>query len=106
MDNGITPLNPEQEKKQEAQTAKEGFVHRNLVQLDELGNTLIFDGKNDETISSHWARSAEEHHVLGEIGIHFLNIFQHNHGPKAQAGDVERAKAVEKLEEDSPGFTK
>jgi hypothetical protein len=31
----------------------------------------------------------------------FLDLFQKDHGAKAQAGDIERAKAVEALEERS-----
>ena len=103
MSDGITPLSPEQIAKQEAQAAKEGYVKRDMIALDQFANVLT-GGKPDETISSRWARGAEEHHVLDELGSKALDIFQKDHGAKAQAGDVERAKAIEQIEESSPGL--
>jgi hypothetical protein len=35
----------------------------------------------------------------------FLDVFQHDHGAKAQAGDVARAQAIITTEETSGGFT-
>lgn len=105
MSDGIVPLTPAQQATQEAQAGHEGFIKRDLIALDQFANVLT-DGTPDETISSRWARGAEEHHVLDEIGSKALDILQHDHGAKAQAGDVERAVVVEKLEKDSPGLEK
>ena len=105
MNDGLTPLTPEQQAKQEKQAGKAGFIHRNLIALDMLGNTLS-GGKDDETISSRSARDAEQGHVVGKVISKVLTLFQRNHGPKAQAGDVERAEVVEQLEENSPGLEK
>ena len=105
MSDGIDPLTPEQQATQEAEASKEGFIKHNLIALDMLGNTLT-GGKPDETISSRLARSAEAGHKIGILGSKILDAFQRNHGAKAQAGDVERAKEVEALEENSPGLEK
>jgi hypothetical protein len=103
MSDGIAPLTPEQTAQQEAQAAKEGYIHKDLVGLDQFANVLS-GGNPDETISSRLARSAEEGHEVGKIGSEVLDKFQTNHGPKAQAGDIERAERVEKLEENSGGI--
>lgn len=100
---GITPLTPEQLAKQENQAAHEQYIHRALVGLDQFMNVLT-DGDPDETISARAARAAEKGKPWGIAMSKFLDIFQSNHGPKAQAGDVERAQAVEKLEDGSGGF--
>jgi hypothetical protein len=103
MSDGITPLTPEQVAAQEAKTAKEGFIKRDLVALDMLANVLA-DGHNDETISSRLARDAEQHKVVGEIGSKVLDVFQRDHGAKAQAGDLERAEAIVLIEKKSGGL--
>lgn len=100
---GITPLTPEQIAKQEQQAAHEEYLHRVVVGLDQFLNVLT-DGDNDETISSRAARAAEQGKKWGIDLSKILDDFQRNHGPKAQAGDVERAQAVEKLEDGSGGF--
>ena len=97
MGKSITPLTPEQIAYQEAQAAKEGYIHRSLVGLDQFANVLT-GGDPDETISSRSARAAEGNKLWGKAMCTFLNVFQKNHGPKAQAGDTERALEVEKLE--------
>jgi hypothetical protein len=100
MTDPITPLTPAETAAAEASTAKEGYLHRALVGLDIFAN-VITGGNPDETISSRSARAAEKGHKWGIAMSRFLNLFQRNHGPQAQAGDVERAKAVETLEEQS-----
>lgn len=90
---GITPLTPEQFQVQEAKASREGYIHRDLVALD-IGVNVVAGGLPDETISSRLARDAEEHKPLGELGSKILDIFQKDHGAKAQAGDVERAQKV------------
>ena len=99
----ITPLTPEQVAQQEAQAAKEGYLHREAVAVDIFLNETA-DGKMDETISSRAARADEKGKWWGRVMSRFLDFFQSDHGPKAQAGDVERAKAVESLEDQSGGL--
>ena len=97
MSDPITPLTPEQLAAQEAQAAKEGYVHRDLVALDQLANVLS-GGFPDETISSRSARADLKGRWWGRAMSWFLDRFQKNHGAKAMAGDLERAETVEKLE--------
>lgn len=104
MNDGITPLTPAEVAAQEAKAAKEGYFMRDLIALD-MGVNVLTGGLPDETFSSRWARGAEEHHRLDELGSKALDLFQHDHGAKAQAGDTERATAVVEIEEASGGFT-
>jgi hypothetical protein len=103
MADPIVPLTPEQVAHQEAQTAKEGYLHKDLVGFDQFINVLT-GGNPDETISSRSARAAEKGKTWGIAMSKFLNLFQKDHGPKAQAGDVERAAKVAELEKDSGGL--
>ncbi len=103
MSDGIVPLTPQQVVKQEAQAAKEGYLTRTLVAVDDLGNVLT-GGLPDETISSRAARAAEKHEVVGEVVSKFLDVFQKDHGAKAQAGDLERASTAEDVELHSGGL--
>ncbi len=100
MDTGITPLTPEQEAEQELETRREGYVHRVLVAFDQFAN-VVLGGEPDETISSRSARAATEGKWWGILMSKFLDLFQRDHGADAEAGDLERAKEVESLEEDS-----
>lgn len=104
MSDGITPLTPVQQATQEAQAAKEAYLKRALVGLDMFMNVLT-DGDPDETISSRAARAAEKGKPWGILMSKFLDVFQHDHGPKAQAGDVGRAQAIITTEDTSGGFT-
>lgn len=104
MSDPIVPISPAQTASQEAQTAKEGILHRDLVAIDIAANVVLLKGQEDETISSHAARADEKGKRWGRIMSRFLNVFQSNHGPKAQAGDVERAKSVIQMEEQSGGI--
>lgn len=103
VDDGITPLTPAQVVTQEAQAAKEGFIKRDLIALD-MSVNVVTGGLPDETISSRWARGAEQSHVLDELGSKALDLFQPDHGAKAQAGDTERAERVVETEEASGGL--
>ena len=103
MADPITPLTPEQIAHQEAQAAREGYVHKDLVGLDQFANVLT-GGNPDETISSRSARAAEQGKTWGVVMSKFLNFFQKNHGPKAQAGDEQRAEHVIELEKKSGGL--
>jgi hypothetical protein len=43
---------------------------------------VLTGGLPDETILSRWARGAEQHHKLDELGSKFLDVFEHDHGAK------------------------
>ena len=103
MSDGITPLTPVQVAAQEARTAHENLIQRDLVAIDQLAN-VVTGGLPDETISSRLARAAEKHELVGEIGSKALDLVQADHGAKAQAGDLERAGAVARAEEASGGL--
>lgn len=69
-------------------------------------NVVLFFGRSDETISAHSARACLEGKTWGKWMSAFLNIFQSDHGVKAQAGDAERAKSILATEEQSGGIDK
>jgi hypothetical protein len=105
MSDGISPITPAEQAIQEAKSAREGYVTRDLVAIDEAAN-VITGGLPDETISSRSARAAERGSKFGILMSKFLDLFEKDHGALAQAGDVERAQAVEQIEKDSPGLEK
>lgn len=104
-------LTPEQIAQQEAQAAKEGYLHRGLVALDQAASTLTGDRVPDETISSRVRRVSDAHKgwswnpgVWLAKGLNAgLNLIQKDHGQKAQAGDLERDKEDEQVEEQALG---
>jgi hypothetical protein len=106
MDSGITPLSPQQTATQEQQAGRENYILRALVAFDQLCNVVIFNGAPDETISSHSARAATEGKLWGKLMSHFLDIFQSDHGAKAEAGDLERATVVTGLEDNAGDLSK
>lgn len=97
MADPITPLTPEQEQHQKNQADHESYPHRVIEELDVLGN-VIAGGKQDETISSRASRDAVEGKEPGKVLSEVLDVFQHNHGARAQAADLERAETIIKLE--------
>jgi len=103
MSSPITPLTPAQLALQEAKAAKESYPIRLLIEIDKCGNVAFLDGASDETISAHLSRMAVEDtgfkRDVGAFGSSVLDIFQKDHGAKAQAGDLERAQAAVTLEE-------
>jgi hypothetical protein len=101
MSSGITPLSPAQETQQKLQASKEGYGTRVLIGFDQFVN-VVCNGHPDETVSSRAARAATEGKLWGKGMSKFLDLFQSNHGAKAEAGDVVRAVTVEGLE-DSAG---
>lgn len=52
---------------------------------------MSIDTQQDETISTHAWRAANEGKLWGKLMCDWLNLFQPNHGEKAAAGDLERA---------------
>lgn len=102
MSDGLTPLTPDQIALQEAQAAHEGYIHRTVVALDQFANVLL-DGVPDMTISSRAAIAAQKGKTWG-IGLSkLLDVFQADHGMKADAGDLERANAVQQVEQQTLG---
>lgn len=104
MSDPITPLTPSQTDLASEQAAHEGYVHRSLVGLDQFVNVLL-DGSPDETISSRAARWATEEtpgslkHSIGTAVSKGLDMFQKDHGAKAEVGDLTRAQNVEAIEQ-------
>lgn len=90
----VTPLNGEQTARQEAQAGHDSYVVRVLIAIDMAANVAL-GGQEDETMSSDAALMARKHEFVGVVVSRMLNLFQRNHGAKAAAGDLERAKAVE-----------
>lgn len=105
-----TPLTPQQVQQAQANAAKDGYVHRDLVALDQDIN-VDAGGLPDETISSRVRRITDAHPGwswnpgvwLAKALNAGLNLIQANHGAKAQAGDLERAQAVEQTERKALG---
>jgi hypothetical protein len=93
-------LTPDEIQVQETETAQEGYLHRSLVALDQFANVLL-GGNPDETISSRSQRAAQRGDWRGKAMIWWLGKIQKNHGEDAQAGDIERATAVEDIEKKS-----
>jgi hypothetical protein len=90
----VTPLDGTQTAMQEAQARKEGYVLRVLIAIDMAANVAL-GGQEDETISSDTALMARKHEFVGVVVSRMLDLFQHNHGAKAAAGDLARAEAEE-----------
>ncbi|MGH9687745.1 MAG: hypothetical protein ACRD5K_11705 [Candidatus Acidiferrales bacterium] len=98
-------LTPAQIRHAEKNAASESFAHKALVGLDQDVN-VDTGGLPDETISSRVRRISDAHPRWGwNPGVWLakiinagLNVLQQNHGARAQAGDLERATAVEEIE--------
>lgn len=91
-----TPLTPDQIAAAELKASQEGYIHRTLVGFDQFVGSLI-GIQNDQTISSATAIAAHKHVWYRAFAVALndsLNLIQANHGEKAQAGDIERAKKV------------
>lgn len=101
MSDGITPLGPSQEAKQEQEAIEHGYFMRVLLALDMFANVVLFRGRLDETISTHSARAAVEGKLWGIWFSKFLDWFQSDHGADASAGDLIRAESIVQTEENS-----
>jgi len=101
--NAVTPLTEEQKAQQEQKAAHEGLLARTLVSLDIFLNVLT-GGLEDETISSRmarWSTNTGLRKLIGTAICRFLDLFESDHGAKAEAGDLERAQTVEQTESTS-----
>jgi hypothetical protein len=102
MADPIQPLTPDQIALQEARASHEGYVHRCLVALDQFANVLA-DGIPDMTISSRAAIADQRGKTWGKGLSRLLNLFQADHGMKAEIGDEARAKELEAAEKPTLG---
>jgi len=97
-----TPLTPEQVAAAQARAAREGYLHRVLVAFDQFWNVAGTGGLPDETISAHTRRVVDDpnakHKLLAKVLNHCLDLIQPDHGAKAEAGDLQRAETVTKVE--------
>jgi hypothetical protein len=75
------------------------YLHKDAVAVDQAANVFA-GGKPDETISSRAQRAADRGNPVGKVISGGLDLIQKDHGHKAMGGDLRRAEAVEKLEED------
>jgi len=109
VNEGLTPAQIEQA---ERNAARESYPHRVLVALDQDVN-VDTGGLPDETISARVRRISDAHPGwswnpgvwLAKALNAGLNMIQKNHGQRAQAGDLERAEAVERTEEKALGLS-
>jgi hypothetical protein len=92
LDGSAPTWNPNDIVIAEAQSAKEGWIHRILVAFDIFCNVALWRGQEDETISTHSYRAFLEGKLWGKIMNHWLSWFQPNHGAKAASGDLQRAQ--------------
>lgn len=81
----------------ELQAAKENYIRRTLVGIDQFFN-VIAGGLPDETISSRAQRDAIKGDFLAKVLTFGLDRIQADHGEKAQAGDDVRAATVVAVE--------
>lgn len=97
------PLTPEELAQAAKNAAHESYPHRLLVDAD-IAIDEAADGPMDETISSRmsrWSRMTGWRKRVGGAMCKFLNVFQRNHGPRAEVGDIVRAKHELGIEESS-----
>jgi hypothetical protein len=83
---------------QETESERHSYPVRVLIAFDQMVN-VITGGHPDETISSRAGRAALAGRWWGKVMSAFLNLFESDHGAKAEAGDLERAEQIEYLEE-------
>jgi len=98
---GGVPLTPEEITQLSERAEKEGWMHRDLVALDQFCNVAFLRGLPDETMSSHFQRMADEGNEFGKMMCAWLSVIQARHGMKAEAGDLGRAEVVEQTENKS-----
>jgi hypothetical protein len=108
-----TPLTAAQVQQAEQNVSNEGIVHQALVSIDQSGNVILSPilflqrGLPDETISSHVRRIVDDptakHKLVADVINRLLDAIQPEHGALAEAGDAERAKEVETIEDESLG---
>lgn len=101
MSSPVQPLSPDRLVRDEAEALRHNWFVRRMIALDVLLNVWIFNGRLDETVSAHAGRAAENGKWYGVWACRFLNLFDSDHGAHAIAGDLARAEAIEKTEDES-----
>lgn len=90
------PLTAQQIAAAELRAAKEGYIHRLLVGIDQLAAAAL-GIPNDQTISSETEIAAHKRAWYAGIARLLndgLDALQKSHGQKAQVGDIVRAERV------------
>jgi hypothetical protein len=100
---GGAPLTPAEIEVLKARAEREGWIHRDLVSIDQAMNVVFLRGLPDETMSSHFQRLADSGNEFGKVMSAWLDVIQARHGQKAQSGDEARAEAVDDVEKESLG---
>lgn len=98
-------LTPEQIEQAKLRVRKQGYFHRVLAALDQLGNAA-FGGNPSETISARSERARKRGDWRGKLMVWWLNKIQPQHGELAVVGSWERAEEVEQAEEKDLGMKK
>lgn len=78
--------------------AREGYLHRCAVALDQFANVALWRGFVGETISAHAAREAPHGNKAAIVLLWVLDKIQKNHGRLAEEADLGRAEIVERIE--------
>lgn len=90
----IVPVNSSEAAKWSQEAIHHPYYIRIWVALDKFLNVVLFNGRLDETISSHSARAALEGKTWGVFMLKFLNLFDPNHGAGAIVGDEATAQDI------------
>lgn len=106
MSTGVIPVSEEQFKIDFVSANINPYYIRVLIALDVFLNVTFFNGRLDESMSSHAARSAARGNEFAILACKFLNLFQRNHGANAEVSDYSRAVAIAKTEEAAGEFPK
>jgi hypothetical protein len=99
MANPVTPVTQASAQQLETEALTHGYPMRCLLALDVFANVVLFNGRLDETISSHAARASLEGKWWGIVLSKFLNLFSKDHGAGAIIGDEVRAEVIASTEE-------
>lgn len=94
MSDPITPLTPADEVADAQAVEHERYIHKALVGLDIFLN-ILSGGQEDMTISSRASLAAQHGSPIGKALSSFLNLFEKDHGLKAEIGDEVRAQQLQ-----------
>jgi hypothetical protein len=104
MSSTPVPLTQAQQKQVAQEVAKEGYVERELINVD-IFTSETCDGQTGETWSARFGRwSLRPTGVRGALGrfmVKSLNLAQDNHCGLAAAGDKARGDALARTEKNS-----
>lgn len=104
MKDPITPLTPQQAAKVDRNVDLENYPERLIEGFDQFDNCAL-GGSIDESMSARFARWCQSPNRVkrgvGRFMSTWLGWIQKDHGARAIEGDAERARTIEKLEENS-----